>query len=742
MDGDSQSRQLHQRTNAGHWNEPEQKRLASLQPNTYALDEFSSDLATFSDDFGARKQSKTKVKWFQRTHLISERRRVPGRRGWRFGLYAGLYASIAVLLSNITLLFVAIFAQDGVINGIGTIAKGDMGKITRLSTAYHVFINILSTILLTSSNYAMQIICAPTRNEIDRAHGNGNWLEIGIMSLRNLRRIDRKRVLLWAILAFTSAPLHLFYNSSVFEVIAGQDFSVTLIANTSELLPASTAWKKMENSDWTRTYSTSWVPGYGDLLLVVDKASFAISIHQNWSYSLSIPDSADMSCAWKPTALDKTVWEVTVSHNLKSGTVQPQLPIAPQNLRVVSDISQRSNDTPTFPELEWPRPRTIETHGTGTLKDQISLCEEGGWLLPGTAFHVQYAHAKVIPYANRVQVAIIFLAIVVACNMAKIIGIYLTIRMCSSGHIITVGDAVASFLESPEPLTKGKCILKKPKQFSSAVDIKTKPWCSRKRPMMFILGGTRVWSAIIIIASASLIITSLSAATSGTIKASSWGTASKSIIAFTTTDFDARGALLIAFLANLPQVCLSLLYFSVNRICTSVCLATEWNNYAINRKGLRVTSPSEKQRDTYFLQLPYRWAIPLTVTSGMLHWLLSQSLFLVRRELRKQDGSLYPESICACGYSILSLLIFTLVFFALFIVLLYLLLKHIDVRIPPARHCSMIISAACHPPEGDIEPQLTEVQWGVTEEGSESKIGHCTFTSHPVMNLQPGFLYA
>jgi len=222
----------------------------------------------------------------------------------------------------------------------------------------------------------------------------------------------------------------------------------------------------------------------------------------------------------------------------------------------------------------------------------------------------------------------------------------------------------------------------------------------------------------------------------------SWGTASQSIISTTSTDFDARGILKVAFLANMPQVSLSLLYLSLNRFCTSICFAMEWNQYATHQKGLRVTDPSGQQRSTYFLQLPLRWAIPLTVMSGVLHWLLSQSLFLVRQEVRRRDGTLYPGSACACGYSAQSLLIFTLSLFVLLVAILYQLLREIDIHIPPASHCSLVISAACHPPEDDVDAHLAKVKWGVTTAATDSSVGHCTFTSQPVTSPQPGAFYA
>jgi hypothetical protein len=102
----------------------------------------------------------------------------------------------------------------------------------------------------------------------------------------------------------------------------------------------------------------------------------------------------------------------------------------------------------------------------------------------------------------------------------------------------------------------------------------------------------------------------------------------------------------------------------------------------------------------------------------------------------------YPESTCACGYSVLSLLIFTLALIILLVVVLYQLLTKIDIHLPPARHCSLVISAACHPPEDEVDAHLGEVIWGVTELATEENVGHCSFTSREVTSVETGRLYA
>ncbi|CBF82947.1 hypothetical protein AN3323.2 [Aspergillus nidulans FGSC A4] len=60
-----------------------------------------------------------------------------------------------------------------------------------------------------------------------------------------------------------------------------------------------------------------------------------------------------------------------------------------------------------------------------------------------------------------------------------------------------------------------------------------------------------------------------------------------------------------------------------------MALAAEWSCYAILRRGLRVLwNPKAAQRRSYSLSLPYCYAILLMTLSTILHWLISQSIFL------------------------------------------------------------------------------------------------------------------
>lgn len=70
-------------------------------------------------------------------------------------------------------------------------------------------INALSTLLLGASSACMQVLSAPSRDGVDECHTRGVWLDIGVASIRNLRWISHKKVLLWTVLGLTSVPLHL-----------------------------------------------------------------------------------------------------------------------------------------------------------------------------------------------------------------------------------------------------------------------------------------------------------------------------------------------------------------------------------------------------------------------------------------------------------------------------------------------------------------------------------------------------
>ncbi len=158
-------------------------------------------------------------------------------------------------------------------------------------------------------------------------------------------------------------------------------------------------------------------------------------------------------------------------------------------------------------------------------------------------------------------------------------------------------------------------------------------------------------------------------------------------------------------LANLPQLIFSMLYFASNSLVTAMTLADEWSRYSTQRKGLRVsTRPMRSQRSSYFLSLPYRHAIPLIILSTLLHWLISQSLFLVGIQAYSATLERDPESdITSCGYSPVAIVSAILVGVVMLSCLIGLSRRRFKSGMPVAGSCSLAIAAACHPNPNPME---------------------------------------
>ena len=205
--------------------------------------------------------------------------------------------------------------------------------------------------------------------------------------------------------------------------------------------------------------------------------------------------------------------------------------------------------------------------------------------------------------------------------------------------------------------------------------------------------------------------------------------------------------LLDVLISNSPHLILSFLYLTYNGLFTSMLLAKEWSDFAKCRKNLRITSPKGQQRSTYWLQLPYRYSIPLLAASSLLHWLVSQSIFLARVTVLDSTGvEDTTESFSTCGYS--SIAIIFVIGFASILLLIANAhgFRRYPSGMPLAANSSAAISSACHPPEGDIDAASKPLQWGATGEVVETnagkRIGHCSFTSLEVTAPVEGQLYA
>lgn len=145
------------------------------------------------------------IQWLQwKTNKL--RSRMP--TGWHFGVWMATFEAGVVLLINLTILLFCAVKTGGSIS-VATIFEGDCNTVDYATLVIHLVINVLSTLLLSASNYVMQSLSAPTRTEVDRAHEKGFWLDIGLQSMHNLKHTSNWKRLLWTLLSVSSIPLHL-----------------------------------------------------------------------------------------------------------------------------------------------------------------------------------------------------------------------------------------------------------------------------------------------------------------------------------------------------------------------------------------------------------------------------------------------------------------------------------------------------------------------------------------------------
>ncbi|KXH37721.1 hypothetical protein CNYM01_11325 [Colletotrichum nymphaeae SA-01] len=348
---------------------------------------------------------------------------------------------------------------------------------------------------------------------------------------------------------------------------------------------------------------------------------------------------------------------------------------------------------------------------------------------------------------------------VTAFNFAKgVLMLFVAFGMGEEDPLMTIGDAVTSFLEDQDESTADMCL-------KSKDHFVAQHWS--KGPIQYDFKPQRKSVAVspgawflcfllyfgLIIACASLLVGGLNHMSGGgeIIKLGLGAMQTKTIL---NTGDMSQGSILANILpVNTPQIILSLIYFTYNAQYTSISLITEWDRFGNEKeaKSLRVSSTRRgAQRDTYFLQLPYRYSFPLVIFSGGLHWLISQSFFIVNLEVyvpsadgrsmvRLVEGNSFA-GVTACGWSPLGVLCVLVV--TIFMMGFRVVTERRRLRfgvMPVAGSCSAAIYAACHPDSDEGKMWEKALRWGVVD---SSTVGHCSFSSEPVSVPTRGHLYS
>ena len=358
--------------------------------------------------------------------------------GYHFGVLCCAAVSATVLVINLVLTIWAVLSF-GVQHGIGTLQDGSCKRTTTLTFWTHLAINILSTLLLGASNYSMQCLSSPTRSEIDKAHSQGIWLDIGVPSVRNLRRLSTNRIILWWLLAISSIPLHLLYNSAVFSSLCTRRYDFFMVSSeffdggtfemilgtspvdldgaTSEILETNlktfqqeyqknqSSLQRLEPLACLEIYSAPIISTYSDL--------FIVSTYPNFNNSL-----------------------IALQQEVDSGLISSSY----RDTEIAFDHSCRISG------LDYCILKTTDPC-IGIFANDSSPC-----------VYIQHCLSERVNECCKLQFSLVITIFVIMCNLIKTICIGTIAWKQDPEPLVTLGDAISSFLDRPDVTTEGNCI--------------------------------------------------------------------------------------------------------------------------------------------------------------------------------------------------------------------------------------------------------------------------------------------
>jgi hypothetical protein len=310
--------------------------------------------------------------------------------------------------------------------------------------------------------------------------------------------------------------------------------------------------------------------------LVIDQASISMFFNntmQRWETNTTDFSTAYNSLSFRDTLLS------TNGENLK-GTVQLD-----SNIMMLDALVELGSQQ--VPSLTLPNPISIEASVDTSSSSKLAVSDS--WILT-PSLHISHAYSIRTEKSSAIQIALPFMVIVVICNAVKVFAIFCTLRALGAGDIIlTQGDAIASFLQRPDMMTVGSCMLDAKqisKRFHENQHQPPQTWIANRnirhntlsvslwatKSYILIAGGVAFVAIVYAVCSA---MPNTSEQSDSTGMDWRWASASDKLLSISLRTFDTKGLLFNAWLANLPQLLISAFYMFWNRLWTRSCFDLE-----------------------------------------------------------------------------------------------------------------------------------------------------------------------
>lgn len=348
---------------------------------------------------------------------------------------------------------------------------------------------------------------------------------------------------------------------------------------------------------------------------------------------------------------------------------------------------------------------------------------------------------------------------VLAMNLLAVLLTGSTIFLRRFQPLVTLGDAIASFLCDPDPSTRQNSLLTKLNLRRKMGDwdfTEGKYWAPTRGTRWFRTASNTQWLtfAFFLVITLALIGGALALAlVSQALEPatlSSFGRASSRA----TYLYNASLAF-VSIIAALPQLLLAGLYLSTNALLTAFFLSRESARYAasadsVKRRGLRVsTMPVGAQSTSLFLTLPRPVSWAMAVYFVAMGFVLSQACFAV--SVFSEPDSPTPAHLVGIGFSGVGLVVLLGMVGVLGVTVAGLAvgMKVPDTVMVDGRavgnplvfeggSCSAVLSARCHRVPGETDGWWGQLAWGAVPESvmppADGSVGvrHVTYTVGPV----------
>lgn len=316
------------------------------------------------------------------------------------------------------------------------------GSCNRTSVAnfwIHLVINILSSSLFAASTYIAQRLAAPTREDVDRAHKDGDSLRIGSLAITNFSLLSWKRLVTFLVLWCSSLPIHLMYNS-----VIGQATADAELANYVFLIEESAVPYPQPNGGafWQKNRTEIGFPV--DLEDVKDLATL-VAAQQPPLQRLDIPDC--IRAYSSGSSVDMSDVFLVVDSNVDAGSAYFSSNFSAQ----VINPPGGSDYYIWGKSWEW-----LCGYSVSASCNPAQITANGTWLWDYNVL-IDHCLARKLEKPCQINMSLAMMIAVLVCNLGKLCAMVMGMWLVDQ-PLITVGDAVASFLEREDETTRGLSI--------------------------------------------------------------------------------------------------------------------------------------------------------------------------------------------------------------------------------------------------------------------------------------------